>query len=78
LTTFLRFLSLVVAHFLGGLLSIVLQTPTIMPRGSGGRIRPHERDTNYDAASIIGADIEVLEEHSSTSVRNTEVQHVSE
>ena len=46
-----------------------------MPRTTGGRIRPHERDTN-DVAVVIGADIAVLEEHS-ISVRNTEVQHVS-
>jgi len=48
-----------------------------MPRnGGGGRIRPHERSTDDDAA-IIGADIEVLEEHS-TSVRDTEQKTISE
>jgi len=36
----------------------------------GGRIRPHERDTNNDAP-ILGASIDVLDEHSS-SVRQTE------
>jgi hypothetical protein len=58
-------------------LSFVLQTPAIMARGTGGRIRPHERDTDNNAA-IIGADIEVLLEEHSTSVQNTEVQHMSE
>ena len=48
----------------------------IMPRRAGGRIRPHERDTTNDAA-ILGAEVAVLEEHS-TSVRNTEVRHNSE
>lgn len=42
-----------------------------MPRGgSRGRICPHERDTNNDAP-ILGADIEVQDQHSS-SVRETE------
>ena len=47
-----------------------------MARTTSGRIRPHERDTN-DTTAILGADIPVLEEHS-ISVRDTEIQHVSE
>ena len=39
-------------------------------RLQSGRIRPHERDTN-NAVPILGANIEVLDEHSS-SVRQTE------
>jgi hypothetical protein len=41
-----------------------------MPRAHTGRIRPHERDTN-DEAAILGAEINVLEQHSS-AVQQTE------
>jgi hypothetical protein len=41
-----------------------------MPRRHAGRIRPHERDTN-DEAAILGADVDILEQHSS-AVRQTE------
>ncbi len=42
-----------------------------MARGqSGGRIRPHERDTD-DSVPILGANIQIQEEHSQ-GVRNTE------
>lgn len=48
-----------------------------MPRGNrtGGRVRPHERDTNNEAP-ILGANVEVLEQHSS-SVRETEQNDLS-
>jgi hypothetical protein len=41
-----------------------------MPRAHGGRIRPHDRETD-DSVPILGANIEVQEEHSA-GVRNTE------
>lgn len=58
------------------LINQFVTTPTIMAPSRTGRIRPHERETN-DTAVILGADIAVLEEHSA-SVRDTELQHVSE
>ena len=44
-------------------------------RAQSGRVRPHERDTNNEAP-ILGANVEVLEQHSS-SVRETEQNDLS-
>lgn len=46
--------------------------PCTMPTQRGGRIRPHERETNNEVV-ILGADVDVLVEHSA-SVRVTERQ----
>jgi hypothetical protein len=46
-----------------------------MSRQGGGRIRPHERDTD-DTIEILGANIAVSAEHT-TSVKATEQQDLN-